>query len=105
MDALDGPLVFHGKVELILVLVCGLVLEPIEAVLLGVVVPSAENVVLVLFEDAILCTMGELGALLVVTPVQRVSEGGGHGRVTNTLCDDLIKIFFWGSGGSLTNHF
>lgn len=34
MDAPDGPLVFHGKVELILVLVCGLLLEPMDAVLL-----------------------------------------------------------------------
>lgn len=82
MDALRGPLVFHGKVELILVPVGCLLLEPIETVLLRVVVPCAEDIVLVLFEDAILCTMGELGTLLVIAPMQRISEGGGHGRVT-----------------------
>lgn len=74
MYALDGALVLHGKVELILVLVGCLEFEALDAVLLGVVVACAEHIVLVLFEDAILCAMSELRALLVITPVQRVAE-------------------------------
>lgn len=78
MDALDGALAFHRKVEFILVSVGGLLLEAVDAVLLGVVVARTEDIVLVLFEEAILGAVGELRALLVVAPMQRISEGRGH---------------------------
>lgn len=78
MDAPHGLFVFHGKVELILVPAGGLVLESVETVLLGVVVACTEDIVLVLFENAILGTMRKLGTLLVVPPMQRIPERRGH---------------------------
>ena len=79
MHPAPGLLVVHGKVELILVLLRGLLAEPGEAVLLGVVVPGTEDIVLVLLEKAELCPVRELGALLVVAPVEGISEGGRNG--------------------------
>lgn len=80
MDAPDGPFVFHRKVELILVLVGGLLPEPMDAVPFCMVVACTKNIVLVLFKNAILGAMSELRTLLVITPMQRVSEGRGHTR-------------------------
>ena len=52
-----------------------------QAILLGVVVPRAEDVVLVLFEEAELLAVLGLAALLVVAPVEVVAEGHSYGVV------------------------
>ena len=67
----------HCKVEFILISLSGLLLETSETVLLRVVVAGSEDIVLVFFEDAILLTMCELRTLLVVAPMQRISERRG----------------------------
>lgn len=46
------------------------------------VVARTENIVFVLFEDAILGAMRELRTLLVIAPMQRISEGRGHLKAT-----------------------
>lgn len=65
MDTLDGPLLVHRKVKLVLVSVGSLSPETVEAVLLCMVVACTQYIVLVLFEGTEACSMGELGPLLV----------------------------------------
>ena len=69
----------HRKVEFILIALCGLLPEPLQTILLGVVVPCTLDIVLVLLEKAEPLSVGKLGALLVVAPVEGIAQRGSHG--------------------------
>lgn len=63
------PLVCHGEIEFIFISLSNLLLETGETILLGVIVSCAFDIVSMFLEEPELCPVGELGALLVVAPV------------------------------------
>ena len=63
------PLPIHTKVELILITLRRLLCEPLEPVLLRVVVPCAENIVFMLLENTEPLPMCKLRAFFVVSSV------------------------------------
>lgn len=75
-------LLLHRKIKFILVSFCRFLLQAREPVLLRMVVPRAFNIVGMFLEDAKLRSVSELWALLVVAPVDRVSQRRSHGLMT-----------------------
>jgi hypothetical protein len=73
-----GPLLIHAKIKFIFIPLTGLLPQPCQPILLRVVVPRTENIVFVLFQKAKATTIRQLGALLVIAPVQGIAQGGGH---------------------------
>ena len=60
----------HRKVELILIPIRCLLLQPCKPVLLRVVVLCAENIILVFLKDAEFRAVSKLATLFVIAPVQ-----------------------------------
>lgn len=63
-------LAVHPEIEFILVPICSFLSQPLNAILLGVVVPRSEDIVLVFLEEAELGAVGELRALFVIASMQ-----------------------------------
>lgn len=85
-----GLSVDHTKVELILVLQGCLLLEPLDPVLLGVVIPRSLDVILVLLEQSKLGSIRELTSLFVVSAVDGVWKQAPKQKEVSSVSIDRV---------------
>lgn len=96
MDSFLGAGVDHFEVELVWVAEGGLLPHRLETILLGVVVARTGDVVLLLLEETILLASQGLGSLLVVAPVDGVTQGR-HGEL-----DGWVGFDGWCAGEKMS---
>lgn len=86
------PLVYHPKVELILVPTRRLPLQRFDTFLFGMVISRSKHIVFMFLEDPELGSVGQLGSLLMVSSVERVSKGRHCEEKRSTSVGEVNKV-------------